>query len=92
MWGSHGHLGRWSTADRVFGRAGECEFCGPAIRAAPQLTSVGQIFFFKAHILAGQVSLNSPEISDFAWLTKEEIGERVDSTYWSGIKDMLADS
>ncbi|KAG8956645.1 54S ribosomal protein L17 mitochondrial [Tulasnella sp. 424] len=50
------------------------------------------VFFFKAHILAGQVSLNSSDVSDFAWLTKEEIGDRVDAAYWSGIKDMLADS
>jgi hypothetical protein len=30
---------------------------------------------------------------DFAWLTKEEIGERLasDGPYWDGVKDMLSD-
>jgi len=52
-----------------------------------------KIFFFKAHIFAGQVSLPS-DASDFAWLTKQEIGERIstsDEAYWSSVKDMLHD-
>ncbi|TFK67881.1 50S ribosomal subunit L30 [Pluteus cervinus] len=46
-------------------------------------------FFFKAHILAGQVRLQGA--SSFAWLTKEEIQERVSTSYWTGTKDMLSD-
>jgi large subunit ribosomal protein L46 len=49
------------------------------------------IFFFKAHILAGQVCPNVESIQDFAWLTKEEIKTRVEDAYWMGVKDMLSD-
>ncbi|KAG8968559.1 54S ribosomal protein L17 mitochondrial [Tulasnella sp. 419] len=46
-----------------------------------------KIFFFKAHVFAGQVS----STNDFAWLTKQEIKDRVDEQYWSGVKDMLSE-
>ncbi|KAL6309148.1 39S mitochondrial ribosomal protein L46-domain-containing protein [Sparassis latifolia] len=49
------------------------------------------VFFYKAHILAGQVQPDGKKILDFAWLTKEEIEPRVDAQYWSGVKDMLSD-
>ena len=48
-------------------------------------------FFFKAHILAGQVQLQSSRVSSFAWLTKEEIQKHTDAEYWEGVKDMLSD-
>ncbi|KII88912.1 hypothetical protein PLICRDRAFT_138985 [Plicaturopsis crispa FD-325 SS-3] len=48
-------------------------------------------FFFKAHILSGQVRVDGKQVADFAWLTKEEIESRVDQTYWLAVKDMLSD-
>ena len=42
-------------------------------------------------MFAGQVATEAPDVADFAWLTKEEIAERVDEKYWAGVKDMLAD-
>jgi len=48
------------------------------------------VFFFKAHIMAGQVRPGE-SVTDFAWLTKKEISKRVDQQYWDGIKDMLSD-
>jgi len=59
----------------------------PADPAASQKTCV---FFFKAHIMAGQVKPGK-SVTDFAWLTKKEIAKRVDERYWDGIKDMLSD-
>ncbi|KAH9946340.1 39S mitochondrial ribosomal protein L46-domain-containing protein [Epithele typhae] len=47
-------------------------------------------FFLKGHILAGQVRPGKT-VSDFAWLTKEEIESRVDKAYWASVKDILAD-
>jgi len=40
--------------------------------------------------MAGQVSPNGKSVFDFAWLTKEEIKEKVDAAYWDGVKDMLS--
>jgi len=60
----------------------------PTEPAAPSKTCV---FFFKAHIMAGQVR-PAESVTDFAWLTKKEIAKRVDEQYWDGIKDMLSDS
>ncbi|KAF8078171.1 39S mitochondrial ribosomal protein L46-domain-containing protein, partial [Lyophyllum atratum] len=48
-------------------------------------------FFFKAHIMAGQVKPDPSDFSDFAWLTKQEIESRVEKDYWEGIKDILSD-
>ncbi|KAF9808972.1 hypothetical protein IEO21_07661 [Rhodonia placenta] len=49
------------------------------------------VFFYKAHIMAGQARPDGKNILDFAWLTKEEIQPRVDQQYWSGVRDMLSD-
>ena len=48
-------------------------------------------FFYKAHIMAGQARPSNA--SDFAWLTKQELEERLkdDAAYWDGVKDMLSD-
>jgi len=51
-----------------------------------------KLFFFKGHIFAGQVQTQKDTISDFAWLTKQEIQSRVAKDYWVGTKDMLSDS
>ncbi|KAJ7702404.1 50S ribosomal subunit L30 [Mycena rosella] len=47
-------------------------------------------FFFKAHIMAGQVH-PAESIKDFVWVTKQEIKTRVARDYWEGVKDMLSD-
>lgn len=48
-------------------------------------------FFLKAHILAGQVRPDGKKVTDFAWLTKEEIEPQVDKAYWASVKDILSD-
>ncbi|KAF8163079.1 39S mitochondrial ribosomal protein L46-domain-containing protein [Crassisporium funariophilum] len=49
------------------------------------------VFFFKGHIMAGQVKPSGESVKDFAWLTKEEIEKQVDQVYWDSIKDILSD-
>ncbi|KIK18315.1 hypothetical protein PISMIDRAFT_632200 [Pisolithus microcarpus 441] len=49
------------------------------------------VFFYKAHILAGQVRPKQSRYQDFAWLTKGEIRRIIDDEYWNGIRDMLSD-
>ncbi|CAE6435311.1 hypothetical protein ACGC1H_002870 [Rhizoctonia solani] len=48
------------------------------------------ILFFKAHIFAGQAKPNGTSIKDFAWLTTEEIKEKVTPEYWASISEMLS--
>ncbi|KAI6110074.1 39S mitochondrial ribosomal protein L46-domain-containing protein [Pisolithus sp. B1] len=55
----------------------------------PKLNDV--VFFYKAHILAGQVWPKQSRYQDFAWLTKGEIRRITDDEYWNGIRDMLSD-
>ncbi|EPQ58240.1 hypothetical protein GLOTRDRAFT_72445 [Gloeophyllum trabeum ATCC 11539] len=50
------------------------------------------IFFYKAHILAGQVRPDGTNVLDYAWLTKEEMEDRLDKEYWLGLKDILSDN
>ncbi|KDN50537.1 hypothetical protein RSAG8_01035, partial [Rhizoctonia solani AG-8 WAC10335] len=46
--------------------------------------------FFKAHIFAGQAKPNGTSIKNFAWLTTEEIKEKVAPEYWASISEMLS--
>jgi large subunit ribosomal protein L46 len=41
--------------------------------------------------MAGQIHPDEKEISDFAWLTKQELSSRLDGDYWLAVKDMLSD-
>ncbi|KAJ3526600.1 hypothetical protein NM688_g8244 [Phlebia brevispora] len=49
------------------------------------------VFFYKAHILQGQVRPDGKSVLDFAWLTKQEIQAKVDENYWHGVRDILSD-
>lgn len=44
----------------------------------------------KARVYAGQVKPNK-EITDFAWLTKDELSSHLSSEYYKAIKDCLGD-
>ncbi|KAJ3482133.1 hypothetical protein NLI96_g7186 [Meripilus lineatus] len=55
------------------------------------LNAEDHVFFYKAHILAGQVKPDGVNVTDFAWLTKQEIKTHVSKSYWTGVKDMLSD-
>ncbi|CAE6450691.1 unnamed protein product [Rhizoctonia solani] len=48
------------------------------------------VLFFKAHIFAGQAKPNGTSVKDFAWLTTEEIKEKVAPEYWASISQMLS--
>lgn len=50
-----------------------------------------QIFFFKGHIFSGQAHPDGRTVQDFAWLTKDEVRERVTESYFSDVKDLLSD-
>jgi large subunit ribosomal protein L46 len=50
-------------------------------------------FFMKARIMAGQANLkgNPFGLSDYKWLTKEEVQKHVSDHYFSWVKNMMAD-
>lgn len=48
-------------------------------------------FFYKAHIMAGQVRPDGTNVLDFAWLTKQEIKTKMEETDWKAVEDILAD-
>ncbi|PVH74188.1 hypothetical protein DL98DRAFT_500111 [Cadophora sp. DSE1049] len=50
-------------------------------------------FFMKGRIMAGQADLaaNAFGLTDFKWLTKEEVKKHVSTRYWSYVQNMLAD-
>ncbi|CAO3617584.1 unnamed protein product [Cunninghamella echinulata] len=49
-----------------------------------------KVFFMKARVYAGQVK-PSKDISDFAWLTKEELADYLPADYYKAVKDSLGD-
>ncbi|KAJ7090195.1 39S mitochondrial ribosomal protein L46-domain-containing protein [Mycena belliarum] len=59
-------------------------------RQSPTPTPQDITFFFKAHIMAGQVHPGL-SVKEFVWVTKQEIRTRVARDYWEGVKDMLSD-
>ncbi|KAN0095855.1 39S mitochondrial ribosomal protein L46 domain containing protein [Hyaloscypha variabilis] len=50
-------------------------------------------FFMKGRIMAGQANLkgNLFGLSEFKWLTKQEVKKHVADKYWSYVKNMMAD-
>ena len=66
-------------------RASQCTQQNDSDRLEQKIT-----FFFKAHIMAGQVRPGK-SVKDFVWVTKQEIKTRVKKDYWEGVKDMLSD-
>ncbi|OSD02801.1 hypothetical protein PYCCODRAFT_1452020 [Trametes coccinea BRFM310] len=65
----------------------------PSLPESVKKTLGGELytFFLKAHILAGQVRPDGKNVTDFAWLTKQEIEPRVEKDYWASVKDILSD-
>ena len=52
-----------------------------------------KVFFMKARIMAGQANLksNSLGLTEFKWLTREEIEKTVSTQYWAQTRHMLAE-
>jgi large subunit ribosomal protein L46 len=50
-------------------------------------------FFLKSRIMAGQadLSINTQDLKDYKWLSKEELPQYLNTQYYSNIKNMLAD-
>ncbi|PPQ78152.1 hypothetical protein CVT25_015485 [Psilocybe cyanescens] len=49
------------------------------------------IFFHKAHIMAGQVTVDGKNIKDFCWMSKYEVRNKVPRPYWESVKDILSE-
>jgi large subunit ribosomal protein L46 len=45
----------------------------------------------KARMYAGQAKPNNKDVSDYAWLTKEELATYLSPDYYKAIKDSLGD-
>ena len=93
--GRHGYLARQSYTNGCIPyhsvSRGAFSLCSGQSAISDPYAWQNYTFFYKAHILQGQVRPDGKEVADFAWLTKEEIQPRVDKHYWSGVKDMLSD-
>ncbi len=66
----------------------------PRYTPSSELEKPGEkTFFMKGRIMAGQADLkgNLFGLSDFKWLTKQEVEKHVADKYWSYVKNMLAD-
>lgn len=51
-----------------------------------------QVFFMPMRMIRGQAVPNQKEgIVDFAWLTKEEIKDKVSDEYWQAVEPILSD-
>lgn len=61
--------------------------------AALEIENGGHQFIIKSHILAGEFKLqNKQDFVEYAWLTKEEIQDRVEATYFKSTGFLLADN
>lgn len=49
-----------------------------------------QVFFMPLRIVRGQ-AVPTHKDTTFAWLTKEEVKEKVASSYWSAVEPLLSD-
>ena len=66
----------------------------PVFDEKTSLTTPGEkVFFLKGRIMAGQADLkgNKLHYQDFNWLTKEELEETLEESYYRAVKNMMAD-
>lgn len=68
---------------------------------SPSSPELAETFFLPMKILRGQANIQKswpastsskdllPRVTDFAWLTKEEVGEKVEQGYWERVNGML---
>lgn len=63
----------------------------PAEDAKSKETPGEKTFFLKGRIMAGQADLNGNKhgLTDFKWLTKDELKETLPQEYFSCIRNML---
>lgn len=65
-----------------------------AIKTESGLNELGaKTFFMKVRLMAGQANLkeNKLGLTDFKWLSKEEIRTAVEKDYWHQVRNMLAE-
>ncbi|GAA5889789.1 hypothetical protein JCM6882_004324 [Rhodosporidiobolus microsporus] len=73
--------------------AGAMEYNFPAehVKKFPG-KEAARVFFMPMRMIRGQAVPNQKEgIVDFAWLTKEEVKEKVDAAYWAEVEPLLSD-
>jgi len=63
----------------------------PAQEPTAKETQGEKIFFLKGRIMAGQADLkgNAHGLTDFKWLTKEELKEALPREYFWNVRNML---
>lgn len=70
------------------------EFSDPVDAPEKKVRQLGEkVFFMKARIMAGQAKVEGAALgyTDFKWLSKAEIQQIVEESYWSAIKNMLVE-
>lgn len=96
------NMNTWIIGNHPIGHYQYDHTAGPRIATVPKHHRVAEhqqqeygekVFFMKTRIMAGQADLenNAYGDSDFAWLAKEEIQQRVSMKYWSYISNMLTE-
>lgn len=62
------------------------------VAVLPSVKGGERSYVMRGHILAGQPDLSNSSAKgvEFAWLTKEEIQQRVGQKHWDGIQDLLS--
>ncbi|KAJ1908130.1 hypothetical protein IWQ60_011735 [Tieghemiomyces parasiticus] len=71
------------------GPVGHYTYPYPKEHAKKIEAEMAKVFFLRAYIFAGQVKVNKKEVTDFAWLKKDEIPNYVSREYWAAVKDLL---
>ncbi len=66
----------------------------PVLREDSTVEKKGEkVFFVKGRIMAGQADLskNTMGLTDFQWLTREELEKVLPSPYFRSVKNMMGD-
>jgi len=66
----------------------------PIVAEAKEASKRGEkVFFLKGRIMAGQADLkaNKHGLTDFKWLTKDELKAQLPRNYYDSVKNMMAE-
>ncbi|KAH8724242.1 hypothetical protein GQ44DRAFT_708859 [Phaeosphaeriaceae sp. PMI808] len=86
------NMNTWVVGHNPIGHY-QVDYAKPIKQATGLLDRGTKTFFLKARVMAGQLNLKENKLgsTDFEWLAKDELQEKVEESYWRGVKNMLAE-
>lgn len=76
-------------SERTFCAIPDCQCTANSPPLCPPCLCYHQAYIMRAHIVAGTPESSSSDV-EYAWLTREEMEQRIVKPLWSDVRDLLS--